>query len=427
MWSSNRCVAPENTSIDKASGESRKVDRLFIFLYALAMTGTWMGILTPIIVTLPLRVHEVAPQTEGSTLSLVLGLGAIIAMISNPLFGRFSDQTTSRWGMRKPWLIVGAIGSVIGVAILAAAPGVISLLLGWCVVQLSLNAVLSGMVAIFADHIPVSQRGLVSGILGICLPVGQIGGTFLAQAVASSVSLMFAVPSVIAMASILGFAAFLRDRRLLTKPKALGWLRQWLGSFWFDPRTSPDFAWAWASRFLLILGVAFVLTYQALYLMHRLGMAAEEVPRLIFISTLVGAGCFSIASLLGGKLSDLVQRRKIFVLGSAILYGAGLWAIAASDTFRSFLIGMAIAGLAQGVYFAVDLALVTDVLPARETDAAKNLGIFNIASAMPQSVAPAIAPAILLMAGGNYAWLFAVAGMSAVLGALAIIPVKAVK
>ena len=79
-----------------------------------------------------------------------------------------------------------------------------------------------------------------------------------------------------------------------------------------------------------------------------------------------------------------------------------------------------------GLYMAVDLALVADVLP-NHADAAKDLGVMNIAGALPSSVAPALAPAVLALGGGSYGVLYAVAGACAVLGALAILPVRRVR
>jgi hypothetical protein len=84
---------------------------------------------------------------------------------------------------------------------------------------------------------------------------------------------------------------------------------------------------------------------------------------------------------------------------------------------------MAIAGLGFGLYLAVDLALAVDVLPKTDR-AATHLGVLNIAAALPSSVAPALAPAILLITGGSYAALYTVAGVCAVLSAVAILPVR---
>ena len=105
------------------------------------------------------------------------------------------------------------------------------------------------------------------------------------------------------------------------------------------------------------------------------------------------------ASLIGGKLSDRTGRRKLFVLTAAVVYGLAMFVLAIASDFSGFLVGMAIGGLGFGVYVAVDLALVVDVLP--DTDnAAKDLGVFNIAGALPFSVAPGLAPAILAIGNG---------------------------
>jgi MFS family permease len=103
-----------------------------------------------------------------------------------------------------------------------------------------------------------------------------------------------------------------------------------------------------------------------------------------------------------------------------------MFVVALADDFAGFLIGVAIGGVGFGVYLAVDLALVADVLPDPD-HAAKDLGVFNIANALPYSLAPAVAPAILVMGNGSYSVLYAVAGVCALLGAAAILPVKGVR
>ena len=111
------------------------------------------------------------------------------------------------------------------------------------------------------------------------------------------------------------------------------------------------------------------------------------MPQQIFLGTLVQSVVLIAASLVGGRLSDRTGRRKIFVLAAAIVYGLAMFAVAISSNFNGFLVGMAITGLGFGVYMAVDLALVADVLPDTD-DTAKDLGVLNIAGALPSSIAP---------------------------------------
>ncbi|WP_218938285.1 hypothetical protein [Modestobacter altitudinis] len=110
---------------------------------------------------------------------------------------------------------------------------------------------------------------------------------------------------------------------------------------------------------------------------------------------------------------------------ASIVYGLAMFAAAVAADVNGFLVGMAISGLGFGLYMAVDLALVADVLTG--TDTAKDLGVFNIANALPFSIAPAIASAVLAVSGGGYGALYAVAGVCAFAGAAAILPVRRVR
>jgi MFS family permease len=79
---------------------------------------------------------------------------------------------------------------------------------------------------------------------------------------------------------------------------------------WLNPRKNPDFAWAFASRFMFVLAYAFLATYQAYYLLEKIGSAKAEVPQQIFLGTLTQSAVVVAASLIGGKLSDRTGRRK---------------------------------------------------------------------------------------------------------------------
>lgn len=339
------------------------------------------------------------------------------------MFGRLSDRTTSRFGMRRPWLIGGVLGGAAALLIVARADSVATVLIGWCLAQLSFNSVLAALVAVLPDQVPPEQRGTVAGVLGTCMPLGQLAGTFAVQSVSESMLAMFMVPALIGTAAILTLAFTLADRRLdRAQP-----VRETVSWYWVSPRRYPDFAWAWLSRFLVVLGTAFLTTYQPFYLTEKLGLPDSAVPGLIFRSMLVQASMVVALSLIGGRLSDALQRRKAFVLCGAVVYALGLWIIALADSYAMFLAGIAATGIGHGLYFAVDLALVTEVLPDRERDAAKDLGILNITNALPQAVAPALAPAILVLSGGDYTWLFLAAGVIALAGSVAILPLKSVR
>jgi MFS family permease len=399
----------------------------FITRYTLAYMGTCLLFLAPVLVTLALKVNSlVGIDRAPNNLALVAGVGALLAMVSNPFFGKMSDRTSSRWGMRVPWMVVGLVGGSLGILIVALAPSIPVVLIGWCIAQLFFNALLAAMVAVLPDQVPVAQRGLVAGVLGVCLPIASVSGTFVVQLFSGSRLAMFLVPCAIGGFFILLFAFTLKDRRLAVADKPAWSLREFAATFYVNPRVSPDFAWAFASRFMVVLAYAFLTTYQAYYLLDRIGSAEADVPRQIFLGTLVQSAVVVTASLIGGTVSDRTGRRKVFVCTAAAVYGLAMFVIAVAADFNGFLVGMAIGGLGFGLYMAVDLALVADVLPDKGS-AGKDLGVLNIAGALLSSIAPGLAPVILAVGGGRYGVLYAVAGICAVLGAAAILGVKGVR
>jgi len=135
----------------------------FIAAYTLAYFGMWMALLTPITLSLALKIRQINPEVAAGSLSLVLGGGAFVAVVANPFFGRLSDRTTSGFGMRRPWLVGGMVFGTMGLLVIAVAPNVTLILVGWCLAQLSFNALLAAIVALLPDQVPVEQRGRVAG------------------------------------------------------------------------------------------------------------------------------------------------------------------------------------------------------------------------------------------------------------------------
>lgn len=422
---------PEQTPTQLGSASRPPVDTPvgwpFISLYALSYAGGALLFLAPLLVSLALKVNSlVGIQDAPRSLALVTGVGSLLAMVSNPLFGRLSDRTAARMGMRRPWMLVGLGGGIIGMLTVAVAPTIAVVLVGWCIAQVFLNALLAAQAAVLPDQVPGNQRGIVSGLLGICLPVASVAATYLVQAFDNTELTMFLAPCVVGGLFVIVFAARLNDRRLDPTNKPAWSLRQLVGSFYVNPRTSPDFAWAFTSRFMIVMAYAFLVTYQAYYLLEQVGSSRAAVPRQIYLGTLAQSAALITASLVTGRLSDRTGRRKVFVVVGAVIYAAAMVVIAMADDPSGYLVGMGIGGLGFGTYMAVDLALVADVLP-HTGSTAKDLGVINIAGALPFALAPALAPAVLSATGYSYSGLYIVAGACAVVGAGAILPIRGVR
>src|SRR5690242_17160808 len=187
-----------------------RVGPRFIALYAAAYMGTSLMLVAPLLVTLALKVDAVVGAGRAAAgLALVTGVGSLLAMVANPLFGRLSDRTISPLGMRRPWMLAGLAGGCLGILVVAMAPNLAVVLVGWCLAQVSFNALLAVQAAVLPDQVPAAQRGLVSGILGVCLPVASVSGTFLVQLFTGSQVAMFLAPCALGAVFVLWFAVTL--------------------------------------------------------------------------------------------------------------------------------------------------------------------------------------------------------------------------
>lgn len=420
-------LAPAGTAPTREQGE---VGLTFIIGYALASLGFYVAVMTPVAMTLAIRVNAIDAAGKGASLGAILGAGALFALFANPIFGQLSDRTRSRFGRRKPWMIGGVLAGSLAQLVIAYSSSLLVIGIAWCLVQAAYNAMLAALVAVVADQVPERQRGLVSALAGMSVYVALLLGSAIIALTGTDGTTMFLLPTAIGLVAVGGFCLVLKDRPTDrdTRPQA-PLLPELAGSFWVNPVKHPDFGYAWLSRFLVFFGFAVLTSYQVYYLMDHLKVPEQRIGDIMFVSTLITT-IFVVSSSFGsGYLSDRLGRRKAFVLAAAMTYALGIAIIILAGSLTVFYAGVAVASIGFGVYMAVDQALVVDVLPDRETHAAKNLGVLNIANAVPQSIAPAVAPLLLAIgnAGENYAALYAAAALSAFLGALAIAPVRGVR
>ncbi|MFK3676851.1 MFS transporter [Microbacterium sp. NPDC090218] len=391
--------------------------------------GVYLALLTPVMVSMAFKIQHIDPVSTEASLGLVMSIGAAFALIANPLVGRLSDRTTSRWGMRRPWILGGAIVGLGGFAIIGVATSVWMVLLAWCLVQASMNAVLAAANATLPDQVPVSSRGKVSGIIGITTPIGILAGSFIVNFLPGDFERFF-VPAAIALILVIVFVLTLKDRRLTEKPADRFTVGTFFGSFVFNPRKHPDFGWTWLTKFFVMFGYAGIATYLPLYLITKFGLDEQGAVGTILVANLASMAAMAISSPLGGFLSDRIGKRRPFVAIAGVVMVVGLVILAIAPDVTTVIIAQAIIGLGAGSFLSVDLALATEVLP-NPADTAKDLGVLNIANALPQSIAPAIAPAIIAIGAatplGGYTTWYLFGALIALAGAVLVYRIKGVK
>lgn len=409
-------------ALDALAEPALPVRRTWVARITLASVGLWAGFFGPIQVLLAQQAAEVSPAHKEFVFGLVTGVGAAVSVVSNPLFGAISDRTTSRFGRRLPWVVVGALTGAAALLVLAAADTLPLMLLGWCLAQAGLNAMLAAITATVPDQVPVDQRGVVGGWVAVAQTLGVVGGVGIAT-VTGGVSAGFVATAAVVVVLAVPFVLRSGDVPLRRDQVATFRWKEFAAAFWVDPRRYPDFGWAWITRFLVNLGNALGTLYLFFYLQDAVGYDDPEAG--VFVLTGIYAACLVATTVVGGIWSDRVGRRRVFVAVSGLVAATASVILALTQTWPGALVAAVVLGTGYGVYTAVDFALITQVLPAAAARA-KDLGVINIANALPQVFAPFLATMLVTLLGGYLSLYLFSAGVS-VLGSVLVYRIKAVR
>ncbi|MEU7615860.1 MFS transporter [Micromonospora rifamycinica] len=404
------------------------VRRSWIALVFAANLGVWMAFFTPIQVLLPQQVERIAPADKEAMLAVVTGLGALAAVLANPLAGALSDRTCLRvggreFGRRHVWTAGGAVLGALALVLLARQQTIAGIALGWVAAQVCFNAMLASLTAAIPDRVPVVQRGGVSGWVGIPQALGLVLGAVLVTALVSGTVPGYTAMALAVLLLALPFAFLTADDPLPRHHRPPLRLRALVASMWIDPRRHPDFAWAWITRFLVQIGNALGTLYLLYFLTDGVRYPDPEGGLLVLI--LLYTLGMMLTAVVAGMLSDRSGRRKVYVIVSGVVMAVAALLLAVAPVWSMALVAAVLLGAGYGVYLSVDAALITEVLP-RATDRGKDLGVINIANSAPQVLGPALSAPIVVHLGG-YPTLYAVTAVVTLLGSALVLKIRGVR
>ncbi len=423
---------------------------LAISIFAFALNFHWAALG---IIIIPSQVLKIAGDlNKGAALAFVLVPGAFVSLFANPLFGWLSDRTHGRfalWGRRRPYILAGTVVNVAALVWMASALDIPSLTLAYVLAQVSSNAAQAPFHALLPDIVPVEQRGLTSGVIGLLLIAGNIGGVIVAgrlidasrplpayqQDLWLTYGIIIAILVVLMLVTLFSVheraqpqeSARARLQRPLI-PRSLlvtivvtaaasllawGLMALWnrwnvagiqidstvqqvvlellvtvgiLRMFDFHPRRDPDFAWVCVTRLVMMMGIYTIQTFLQYYMRDAVGVAHPEQATTNFV---ILVSLTSLVTAFGaGWLSDRFGRKRLVYISGGMMALVGVIFVL-THSFPMVIAAGALFGLGYGAYQSVDWALVADVLPS-EHSYARDMGVWNIALSLPQVLAPVL-------------------------------------
>src|SRR5579871_1817475 len=282
----------------------------------LGLASFWFGMnfgWLPIgFVILQSQVRAAVPASdEGSALGTIVAVGAVFATTVPPLVGHLSDQLNTRWGRRRPVMVVGTVLSLAGLVFLFGATSFWQLLVGYAWLQIFLNGAGAAYAGVIPDVVPPDQFGRSSGFLAGLNQAGGLAGVgmaLLTSSVFHRVTLTYLAVGVVLMLTLVPAVIAARGEGM--KPIAKAPARPWPEALreFLAPLGRGDFGWVIFTRAMVTAAIVIVASFLSFFFRDvvRVGNA-DQFTSLWLGIVFVAAVPFGVT---GGALSDRLGRKR---------------------------------------------------------------------------------------------------------------------
>jgi MFS family permease len=351
-----------------------------------------LGALTaPAVAGLPIRIAEiVGVEHRTDALAAVMVCGAIGASVGNPLFGFLSDRSRARFG-RRPWLVVGVVGGALGCAGVLLSPNVPTIAASWAFAQFAYNATLAAAAGLLADGVSETARASASGIFGAATFLGTLPALVLVAVFPERIAIIMLVVPIVTLVATTILAILIREGAR-TGVAAPGSVRAPA-----PRRTVVLFSLLAAQRFTMQLAFSLLASFTVYFIAQRFAVSVTDAAPVSSLTTALGGAGIVVSALVVGFLSARGGRYGPVVVLAAVGLAAGACIRAFTTAPLGLWASAAVAGVALGAFYAVDLAAALRIAPPES--AGRYLGFFNLAETLPQTLSPAIAGAVLAVSG----------------------------
>lgn len=355
----------------------------------------------------------------------ILGMvSSLTAAIANLLFGAFSDVTRSRWGKRKPYIILGTVVTSLSLVAIANIQSIIAIIAVWVVTAAAENAVAASIYAQISDRIAPKWRGTISTFYGV-------GGTIVPQLFAilaaqflGDVRVGLYVMAAIALVLMLVHIWLAGEKSNMDEPKVTLDKKNLVTHFSLPTKGARDYYLALFGKFFMVLGHTIITTYLLYIFTDYMQMNDKSAGAAISIFSSIMLFIGLTFALVSGVLADKLKRVKLPVSIATYLLGlAALFPLFDANPWTMYVYGV-LAAMGTGIYNSVDGALNLDVLPSAAT-AGKDLGLINLGVTGAQMLGALVASMIVTGLGYEAIFMFSVA--MEVVGGILISAIKSVK
>jgi len=315
----------------------------------------------------------------GRALFLIGMGGVIVAVLIQPTVGAISDYTVSRWGRRKPWIVIGTLLDFVFLLGIAYSNTILALAAFVALLAFSTNIARGPFQGYVPDLVPAPQVGTASALVGLMQILGNVTGFMAANAAAALNNLPLALLAVAIVEFVTMVSVVWRvGNGAPPKPRAgRSWLSITREAWGTDILQERSFIWLVASRLFFLMGGGILFNLVIAYLKQVFGMDQGEAAEVNTVLLIVVVVANVIAVIPAARLSDRIGRKPV-IYASCLIGGIGIGIAALAPIVPVAIVGAGLFGVSAGMFLSVDWALMTDIIP--KASAGRFMGISNVAT-----------------------------------------------
>ncbi len=326
---------------------------------------------------------------------------ALVAILVQPTMGCISDYTMTRWGRRKPYIIVGATLDVVFLIGIATANSLLVLIVFVLLLEASSNFAQGPFQGYVPDLVPEEQVGTASALVGLMSILGVISG-FIFLSLGYKLGEDFTIPTIllgfVELATAVGTFIWVKEGRVAKPREGKSWGRIALEAWGTDILRERSYVWLLASRFFVLAAGAFVANLAILWMERVLGFGAAEKDTWVVPTLGASAVAAALAALPAARLSDRAGRKPVIWLACAVgATGTALFAFAPS--IEVGIVGIVLVGVGSGTFLAVDWALLSELVP--KAASGRYMGMSQLATALQAVIAVMVGGIVMDLVGAN--------------------------
>ncbi|MCS6924214.1 MAG: MFS transporter, partial [Fimbriimonadales bacterium] len=269
----------------------------------------------------PIFLREIG--LSATLITFVLTWDNYINMFMQPVVGQLSDNTRTRFGRRKPWVMAGAPIAMTAFLFVPTATTAAGVMAAIFLTNFGNALIRSPGVALIGDLYPSSQRSLANGIINLMLGVGAAlayyGGGMLYGALGRHAPFLFG-SGVMALALLVAvfFVHEPKSQLYEAEEKEAGLIE---GIRALVRTRNPSILWMLGAILSWFMGFTALEALLSLIGKEALGISPDKMGQLVALLP----AAFILSALPSGWLATRFGRKPIILLGIAGLVGMLLY------------------------------------------------------------------------------------------------------